>query len=134
MRNCKRRPRPKLAHRSYHPHCVAGKRFSWCKHSEIGYNYRLSNVLAAIGRGQLRVLEQRVQRKREIFAFYRHALAGACPPGPQFWGRGMCFPQDWGVGGPPAGKPSAWPWKRRISSPVPSGSPCTCSPSFRAAR
>mgnify|MGYP002682410884 CR=1 FL=1 len=61
-------------------------------------NYRLSNVLAAIGRGQLRVLEQRVQRKREVFAFYRHALAGACPPGPQFWGRGMCFPQDWGVG------------------------------------
>ena len=45
------------------------------QHSEIGYNYRLSNVLAAIGRGQLRVLEQRVQRKREIFAFYRHALA-----------------------------------------------------------
>ncbi len=63
-------------------------------------NYRINNVLSAIGRGQLRVLEQRVQRKREIFAFYRHALAGACPPGPQFWGRGMCFPQDWGVGGP----------------------------------
>ena len=30
------------------------------QHSEIGYNYRLSNVLAAIGRGQLRVLEDRV--------------------------------------------------------------------------
>ena len=45
------------------------------QHSEIGYNYRLSNVLAAIGRGQLRVLEQRVQRKREIFTFYRDALA-----------------------------------------------------------
>ena len=91
MRNCKRRPRPKLAHRSYHPHCVAGKRFSWCKHSEIGYNYRLNNVLAAIGRGQLRVLEQRVQRKREIFAFYRGALADL--PGIAFmseapWGRG----------------------------------------------
>ena len=39
-----------------------------------------------------------MQRKREIFAFYRGALADACPPGPQFWGRGMCFPQDWGVG------------------------------------
>ena len=37
------------------------------QHSEIGYNYLLSNVLAAIGRGQLRVLEDRVRRKREIF-------------------------------------------------------------------
>ena len=63
MRNCKRRPRPKLAHRSYHPHCVAGKRFSWCKHSEIGYNYRLSNVLAGIGLGQLEALAERVQRE-----------------------------------------------------------------------
>ncbi|WP_343414406.1 DegT/DnrJ/EryC1/StrS family aminotransferase [Candidatus Amarolinea dominans] len=89
MRNCKRRPRPKLAHRSYHPHCVAGKRFSWCKHSEIGYNYRLSNVLAAIGRGQLRVLDQRVQRKREIFAFYRGALADRHHFWPQFWGEGL---------------------------------------------
>jgi pyridoxal phosphate-dependent aminotransferase EpsN len=44
------------------------------EHSEIGYNYRLSNVLAAIGRGQLRVLDERVRRKREIFESYRRAL------------------------------------------------------------
>ena len=44
------------------------------QHSEIGYNYRLSNVLAGIGRGQLEVLEQRVQRKREIFTAYRQLL------------------------------------------------------------
>jgi dTDP-4-amino-4,6-dideoxygalactose transaminase len=44
------------------------------EHSEIGYNYRMSNVLAAIGRGQLRVLDERVQRKREIFEFYKEAL------------------------------------------------------------
>ena len=44
------------------------------QHSEIGYNYRLSNVLAGIGRGQLQVLAERVQRKREIFAAYRQAL------------------------------------------------------------
>ncbi|MDW7710738.1 MAG: aminotransferase class I/II-fold pyridoxal phosphate-dependent enzyme [Deferrisomatales bacterium] len=44
------------------------------EHSTIGYNYRLSNVLAAIGRGQLRALEDRVRRKREIFAFYRESL------------------------------------------------------------
>lgn len=44
------------------------------RHSEIGYNYRMSNVLAGIGIGQLKVLEQRVRRKREIFDFYRRAL------------------------------------------------------------
>ena len=44
------------------------------QHSEIGYNYRMSNILAAIGRGQIRVLEERVRRKREIFEYYRQAL------------------------------------------------------------
>jgi dTDP-4-amino-4,6-dideoxygalactose transaminase len=44
------------------------------EHSEIGYNYRMSNVVAAIGRAQLRVLDERVQRKREIFEYYLNAL------------------------------------------------------------
>ena len=44
------------------------------QHSRIGYNYRLSNVLAAIGRGQLRVLEQRVAKKRRIFDHYLEVL------------------------------------------------------------
>lgn len=43
-------------------------------HSELGYNYRLSNVLAGIVRGQLEVLEQRVQRRREIAFRYKDAL------------------------------------------------------------
>lgn len=45
------------------------------QHSEVGYNYRLSNVLAAIGRGQLRILEERVNAKRAIFERYRLSLA-----------------------------------------------------------
>ncbi|MCI5119038.1 MAG: pyridoxal phosphate-dependent aminotransferase [Candidatus Electrothrix sp. LOE1_4_5] len=45
------------------------------QHTEMGYNYRMSNVLAAIGRGQLRVLDDRVQRKREIFAYYQECLS-----------------------------------------------------------
>ncbi|HCF26340.1 MAG TPA: pyridoxal phosphate-dependent aminotransferase [Cyanobacteria bacterium UBA11049] len=45
------------------------------QHSEIGYNYRLSNVLAGIGRGQLRVLEQRVQARRRNFEIYQQALS-----------------------------------------------------------
>jgi len=45
------------------------------EHSELGYNYRLSNVLAAIGRGQLRVLEDRVDRRRHFAFRYRDAFA-----------------------------------------------------------
>lgn len=45
------------------------------EHSEMGYNYRMSNVLAAIGRGQLRVLSERVATKRKIFDQYRESLA-----------------------------------------------------------
>jgi dTDP-4-amino-4,6-dideoxygalactose transaminase len=44
------------------------------QHSHIGYNYRLSNVLAGIGRGQLRVLEERVKSRRANFEFYKKEL------------------------------------------------------------
>lgn len=44
------------------------------QHSTIGYNYRLSNLCAAVGRGQLRVLDQRVARRREHFAYYEASL------------------------------------------------------------
>src|SRR5437867_8832765 len=46
------------------------------QHSTIGYNYRMSNLLAAVGRGQLRVLTDRVQRRRKNFEFYAEALRG----------------------------------------------------------
>lgn len=52
------------------------------EHTEIGYNYRMSNVVAAIGRGQLRVLDQRVERKRQVFAAYEHQMGGL--PGLEF--------------------------------------------------
>lgn len=45
------------------------------EHTEMGYNYRLSNVLAGIGRGQLEVLDARVARRREIAFRYRDAFA-----------------------------------------------------------
>ncbi len=44
------------------------------QHSELGFNYRMSNVLAGIGRGQLRVLDQRVAQRRRVFERYRQAL------------------------------------------------------------
>ncbi|MFC7062329.1 DegT/DnrJ/EryC1/StrS family aminotransferase [Halobacillus seohaensis] len=46
------------------------------EHSELGFNYRMSNVVAGIGRGQLKVLEQRVEKKRYIFEFYKSELGG----------------------------------------------------------
>ncbi len=42
----------------------------WYEHKEIGYNYRMSNVLAAIGLGQVEVLKERIRKKREIFKIY----------------------------------------------------------------
>ncbi len=44
------------------------------QHSEIGFNYRMSNVVAGIGRGQLKVLDQRVAKKKYIFKFYKREL------------------------------------------------------------
>ena len=60
------------------------------EHAEVGYNYRLSNVLAGIGRGQLRVLGDRVAARRRVFDAYAEALGGL--PGVAFmpeaeWGR-----------------------------------------------
>lgn len=45
------------------------------EHTEIGYNYRMSNVLAGIGRGQLQVLNERVISRRHVFATYQRLLA-----------------------------------------------------------
>jgi dTDP-4-amino-4,6-dideoxygalactose transaminase len=60
------------------------------QHSEIGYNYRMSNVLAGVGRAQLQVLPERVEARRRNFAFYQEALGHL--PGIRFmpeapWGR-----------------------------------------------
>lgn len=60
------------------------------EHSQVGFNYRLSNISAGIGRGQLSALEDRVAARRRNFAFYERALAPL--PGIAFqpeapWGR-----------------------------------------------
>lgn len=59
-------------------------------HRQVGYNYRMSNVLAAIGRGQLRVLEDRVRARRAVAERYRHGLGdidGLELQGEAPWGR-----------------------------------------------
>lgn len=45
------------------------------QHSQIGYNYRMSNVCAAVGRGQMEVLRQRIRQRRNNFFFYKVALS-----------------------------------------------------------
>ena len=46
----------------------------WYQHEEIGYNYRMSNVLAGIGLAQLKVLDRHIERKRAIFEYYKEHL------------------------------------------------------------
>jgi dTDP-4-amino-4,6-dideoxygalactose transaminase len=52
----------------------ARENFIHYEHEEIGYNYRMSNILAAIGLGQLKVLDERGEKKRKIFEYYKQAL------------------------------------------------------------
>jgi dTDP-4-amino-4,6-dideoxygalactose transaminase len=54
-------------------------------HKETGYNYRMSNICAGIGRGQLAVLPQRVAKRREIFEFYKNELSAI---------KGVSFPAE----------------------------------------
>jgi dTDP-4-amino-4,6-dideoxygalactose transaminase len=49
--------------------------YPWYEHSEIGYNYRLSNVLAALGSSQLRRVHSEVERRRNLREIYRHRLS-----------------------------------------------------------
>ena len=44
------------------------------EHKELGYNYRMSNVVAGIGRGQLEVLDERIAQKKAIFDYYTEAF------------------------------------------------------------
>ena len=64
------------------------------EHSQIGYNYRMSNLLAAVGRAQLESLDRKVEKKRSINAFYRDAFSGL--PGVEFmpeaiYGKSNCW-------------------------------------------
>jgi len=101
------------------------------EHSELGYNYRMSNVLAGIGRGQLKVLDRRLIQKKHIFEFYKENLSS-------LEGLEMMPVNDWN-------EPNFWLSCITLSGKVkpleilealereniesrPYGSPCTCSP------
>ena len=68
--------------------------FPWYEHEEIGYNYRLSNILAALGRSQLERIDLTVARRREVRDLYRAGLARL---------EGVHVQED-----PPWGRSNAW--------------------------
>jgi dTDP-4-amino-4,6-dideoxygalactose transaminase len=83
-------PRESLIKHAYKLATQAREPFPHYEHHEVGYNYRLSNLLAAVGRGQLRVLPERVAARRAVFDAYREQLGDL--PGLSFtpeapWGR-----------------------------------------------
>jgi len=61
------------------------------QHSEIGYNYRMSNICAGIGRGQMKVLDEHVRSRRDMNSFYRDIFAAKVgvrvftEPGPDYF-------------------------------------------------
>jgi dTDP-4-amino-4,6-dideoxygalactose transaminase len=70
--------RQELVERARHLSTQAREPFPHYEHVEVGYNYRMSNLLAAVGRGQLQSLDERIARRRENTRFYQDIL-GALP-------------------------------------------------------
>ena len=66
----------------------------WYQHEEIGYNYRMSNVIAGIIRGQLPYLEEHIRQKREIYERYEKGLADL-PVKMNPWDRSNSVPNFW---------------------------------------
>ena len=66
-----------IAERARHLSTQARQPAPHYEHEDIGFNYRMSNLLAAVGRGQLAGLDRRIERRRQINRVYREALSGA---------------------------------------------------------
>lgn len=90
------------------------------QHSEVGYNYRLSNLLAGIGRGQMELLADRVKRRREIFRWYQEHLAGV--PGL------AVAPAE-----PPGALANRWLTTVLLAPPEPDGPPAVAPETLRQA-
>lgn len=81
----------------------------WYEHEEIGYNYRLSNILAALGLSQLRRIDQTVDHRRQVREWYREELASL---------DGVFV-----MGDPPWGRSNAWLTVARFDEDVLPGAP-----------
>lgn len=87
----------------------AREKFPYYQHEHIGYNYRLSNVCAGIGRGQMKVVDQHIARRNEIHRMYAEALAETDgikvmepkadrPSSPNYWLTCICVDPDMNSG------------------------------------
>lgn len=66
----------------------------WYQHEELGYNYRMSNVIAGVVRGQMKHLEQHIKQKREIYQRYKEGLKGL-PVKMNPWDEKNSMPNFW---------------------------------------
>lgn len=66
----------------------------WYQHEELGYNYRMSNVIAGVIRGQIPHLEEHISRKKEIFERYQKGFAGL-PVSMNPYDETVCEPNFW---------------------------------------
>ena len=83
-----------LVARARHLATQARRAVPWYEHDEIGFNYRLGNLNAAVGRGQLRTLPQRIANRSAVRGAYEHELGSA--PGMAFQEVPMgCVPNHW---------------------------------------
>jgi dTDP-4-amino-4,6-dideoxygalactose transaminase len=81
---------PEIARKVRHWSTQSREPFPWYQHEEIGYNYRMSNILAALGRAQLSRLPEIIERRRRIRDRYAEGLenvTGATVMGDPPWGR-----------------------------------------------
>ena len=128
-----------LVERARHLASQARQPAAHYEHEEVGYNYRLSNLLAAVGRAQLARLDGFVERRREINRRYRDALEGIegiafLPEAP---GRSLDLLADLRIArrrpsGGRARTGSRAPRDPTTSKHAPSGSRCICSPCIEA--
>lgn len=72
----------------------AREKAPWYQHDELGYNYRMSNIVAGIVRGQLPHLPEQVAQKREVFERYRRGFEGL-PLKMAPWEEGVSEPNRW---------------------------------------
>lgn len=86
--------KPEIVERVRHWSTQSREDFPWYEHEEIGYNYRMSNILAALGRAQLKRLPAMIEKLREITHWYTECLSAndaiAVTQDPP-WGRSNCW-------------------------------------------
>ena len=92
----------------------------WYEHDEIGYNYRMGNLSAAVGRGQLRTLPERISGRRAVREAYERRLGGL---------PGVSFQEI-----PPGCEPNHWLTTIRLDPDVSAASPADVLDALRAER